>query len=219
MGQNTNQKAKDESIGAIQIRPFEMGFWLDSYDDLFSDFDPRPYSRRQISDDFLIELRRRFKEKPRGGIEISIYLPRAKRDSKIESSARKKMREYFGFERERLEKRQLGRKKTGVMYLAAGIFILILNAYIEWEFEPNRFLTLVGFMLAPVGWFSAWTSFERFLINPPEEMEKQEFFTRMQRCDFAFFDLENAERDYAESVEPKIIVKAAASVKTIGSSK
>ena len=32
--------------------------WLDDFDDIFSDFDPRPYSARELSDDFLDEVRK-----------------------------------------------------------------------------------------------------------------------------------------------------------------
>ena len=30
-----------------------VSIWIDSYDDVFSDFDPRSYDERNISDDFL----------------------------------------------------------------------------------------------------------------------------------------------------------------------
>ena len=36
---------------------------LDSYDDIFSDFDPRPYSERAMSGDFLLECKKASAEK------------------------------------------------------------------------------------------------------------------------------------------------------------
>jgi hypothetical protein len=37
---------------------FEISIWLDSYNDIFSDFDSRPFSERTVSDDFLSEVRK-----------------------------------------------------------------------------------------------------------------------------------------------------------------
>lgn len=176
------------------IKQYEIGFWIDSYDDLFSDFDPRPYSKRQISDDFLSELRRRFRETPKGGFEVNFYVPNQARDAKTEAAVKKKIRDYFSFEAERLSRTQTERRKTGVGYFFAGFFILSLNAYIEWEFSLNRPVTLFGFLLAPAGWFSMWNSIERILISPQEENERLDFFAKMQKCNFIFSDLEDANK-------------------------
>ena len=37
---------------------YSISLWIDSYDDIFSDFDPRPFSARNISDDFLYEVKK-----------------------------------------------------------------------------------------------------------------------------------------------------------------
>jgi len=36
----------------------DIGIWLDDYKDIFSDFDPRPYAERALSDDFISELKK-----------------------------------------------------------------------------------------------------------------------------------------------------------------
>ena len=37
------------------LQQSEISLLLDSYDDIFSDFDPRPYNQRALSQDFLAE--------------------------------------------------------------------------------------------------------------------------------------------------------------------
>ena len=39
----------------------ELNLWLDSYDDIYSDFDSSHYLKRRISEDFLYELRTEMK--------------------------------------------------------------------------------------------------------------------------------------------------------------
>ena len=36
----------------------DISIWLETYDDIFSDFDPKAYSERVLSDDFLVEIRK-----------------------------------------------------------------------------------------------------------------------------------------------------------------
>ena len=38
----------------VELREGNISLVLDSYDDLFSDFDPRDYSQKALSDDFLV---------------------------------------------------------------------------------------------------------------------------------------------------------------------
>ena len=56
------KKKGDHSLRSaemVQLQPRkEISFWLDSYDDLFSDFDPRPYAQKGFSEDFLDEAKR-----------------------------------------------------------------------------------------------------------------------------------------------------------------
>ena len=49
---------KEEQINAKKFREGNISIVLDSYDDLFSDFDPRPYRIRALSDDFLLECKK-----------------------------------------------------------------------------------------------------------------------------------------------------------------
>ena len=65
-----SEKDKQEAKQLSQI-----SMWMDSYDDIFSDFDPRPSSQRSISDDFLIESRRAAKDKVTGTFELKLLIP------------------------------------------------------------------------------------------------------------------------------------------------
>ena len=54
----------------------ELELWLDSYDDIYSDFDSRHYLKRRISEDFLHELRTEMKYNEQHASDMVLLLPR-----------------------------------------------------------------------------------------------------------------------------------------------
>ena len=74
---------------------FNISLLLDTYDDIFSDFDPRSYSQRALSDDFLLEAKKASRDKVSGKIELNFLVPAAARDIKQEAIIKKRLREHF----------------------------------------------------------------------------------------------------------------------------
>ena len=58
----------------------ELNLWLDSYNDIYSDFDNRHYLKRRISDDFLHELRTEMKYKEHHAGDMVLMVPKERRD-------------------------------------------------------------------------------------------------------------------------------------------
>ena len=61
----------------------EISILLDNYDDIFSDFDPRPYSERSLSDDLLNEARKASRDKNTGRLELRFLISEKMRDVKL----------------------------------------------------------------------------------------------------------------------------------------
>lgn len=68
---------KEEVSGKI-FRQGNISLILDSYDDIFSDFDPRPFSEKALSDDFLVECKRAARDKDRSVVELKLLVPTKK---------------------------------------------------------------------------------------------------------------------------------------------
>ncbi len=64
-----------------KIREANISLIIDDYEDIFSDFDPRDYIERAISDDFIQECKRSARDKLKG-IELRILVPKDKRNFK-----------------------------------------------------------------------------------------------------------------------------------------
>jgi hypothetical protein len=74
---------------------FEISIWLDSYNDIFSDFDSRPFSERTVSDDFLSEVRKVCDEKSRDKIHLKLSVPEKMRNTDDEKIIIKRLHLYF----------------------------------------------------------------------------------------------------------------------------
>ena len=52
-----------------------VSLWLDTYEDIFSDFDPHPYGQRALSEDFLAEARRAVRDRRDEVPELRFLVP------------------------------------------------------------------------------------------------------------------------------------------------
>ncbi len=84
-------KSKKEKL----LRMSEISLWLDHYDDIFSNFDPRPYSQKALSDDFLLETKRASRDKVSGQIELKFLVKAEMRNKKQENLIRRRLKEHF----------------------------------------------------------------------------------------------------------------------------
>ena len=83
---------------------FEISIWLDSYDDIFSDFDSRPLSERTVSDDFLSEVRKVCDEKSRNKIHLKLSIPESLRNTEDEKIIIKRLHLFFRNSHQLIEK-------------------------------------------------------------------------------------------------------------------
>jgi hypothetical protein len=169
------------------LRMSEISLILDTYDDIFSDFDPRPFDQRTISDDFLFEIRRASKEKPSGVIELKFMMPERLRKPEQEVLIRKRIREYFRAHYERVSSDIGDTKKTGTMMVAAGIVISVLTAVFVIPMNNDSLLKHVALvLLEPAGWFTIWEGANKLFSGWKELKPDLDFYRKMLRCEVTF---------------------------------
>ncbi len=93
------------------LKASEISIILDTYDDIFSDFDPRPYSERALSDDFLIEANKASRDKASGQIELIFLIPQKMRNIESEnliksSNLKKNLKLKISFSRKKANSRK-----------------------------------------------------------------------------------------------------------------
>ncbi len=81
--QNTDKtKGTEQRIKDIK----EISIAIDTWDDIFSDFDPRPLNIRALSEDFIAELKKRYRETRKGDFLVTIYAPISLKDAESEKA-------------------------------------------------------------------------------------------------------------------------------------
>jgi len=156
---------------------------LNSYDEMFSHFDDSPYSERALSDDFLKEIGKRYAETKKGTFEVRCTVPAAGRNPNTESLIKRRLRQYFRFRLDDIEKESRQTRKKGFIRLAAGIFLMFIEFLLSTADMPLRFLSIIA---AAGGWYAIFTGFEYTFDEPPEVREKRKFYTRFAECRYIF---------------------------------
>jgi hypothetical protein len=160
---------------------------LDSYNDIFSDFDPRQYSERALSDDFLYECKKASADK-KGKINLKFFIPKSKRVPLDEIKIKKRLKEHF--HKHFLEKkRELDKLKLeGFSWFVAGCLMLVLSAVFLDNNQGTFWYNLLIILAHPAGWFFMWEGLEKILITPNEKVPDYLFYKKMIGASISFFN-------------------------------
>ncbi len=178
----TNEDKKKELFEKSQI-----SLWMDSYTEIFSDFDPRPFSERSISDDFLIEAKKSAKENLSGKIDLKLLMPADKRNKTAESIIKKRLKEYFTYRYNLLDAKRKRLLVQGITFVLFGVFFMVLTTFILQELPKlNFFITLAAVIGEPAGWFLFWEGLYTTVFESKERKSDLDFNKRMSKINISF---------------------------------
>ncbi|MFH1210697.1 MAG: hypothetical protein V1645_02160 [archaeon] len=173
-----------EASDEVLLREGNISLVLDSYDDIFSDFDPRPYDQKALSDDFLLECKRAAEGK-KAEVELRLLIPKHRRNTDAELKIRKRLRNHFQkHSKEKEEEKRRIRRKGIILFIIGSILILATTLV----YQKEGFLyTLLIVILEPAGWFTIWTAFERIFIDSNEKVPDLGFYKVMSKTKVNFY--------------------------------
>lgn len=158
----------------------EISLRLDKYDDIFSDFDIRPYSKRALSIDFLDEIKRAANDKDRNGLDLVFYAREKDRDESQEAVIKERLTAHFKRHHHLLsvEKGRTLRMGTGMVVL--GVIFMILATLIIFE-DPaqNMLLSFLVVFLEPAAWFLLWEGMDQIIFNSKNINPELDFYRKM----------------------------------------
>lgn len=160
---------------------------LDSYNDLFSGFDPRPYHERSLSDDFLLEAKKASIDKVSGKIELNFLIPHKKRNEKEELVIKKRLRAHFK-KHYLLAKQELGHiRKEGISYALIGMLLMLIATSIIFHYTEESFLvSFLKILLEPAGWFLFWQGLDIAVFKARERKPELIFYEKMHKSQINF---------------------------------
>jgi hypothetical protein len=152
---------------------------LDDYEDLFSDFDPRPYSERSLSEDFLYELKHAARDKEEWGLALTLLVPPNARDTHHERVILERLRNHFRRHHKLLRAKRKGEIKTGVKMVSLGVAFMFLATYILYAYKQTFLTSFIVVLLEPAGWFTLWEGMSLILFHVKEIKPELEFYRKM----------------------------------------
>ncbi|MBK9793653.1 MAG: hypothetical protein IPP60_11350 [Sphingobacteriales bacterium] len=168
---------------------FEISIWLDSYNDIFSDFDSRPLSERTVSDDFLTEVRKVCDEKSRNKIHLKLSIPENQRNTDDEKVIINRLHLYFR-NTHHLIKQNLRRKNIrGFYYILAGTLLMLGASYISFQKPQKFYIHTLLILFEPAGWFFLWTGLEHLIYSSKSKKADLIYFNKMAEAVIRFVNL------------------------------
>lgn len=165
---------------------------LDQYGDIFSEWDPAPFKRRDIDPDLKLYLEGSSEEIPfRYPVELCFIIPKKTRDEQIEEESRNGLKNSFVFERYLLNKEL---KKTNIRmlrYVFLGFVFLGLGATFSNRFPDNAtFLPLLAEALVIGGWVFLWEAVSLFFFTNRELYHRCRIYKRLKNAPVFFREAE-----------------------------
>lgn len=163
----------------------EISIILDTYDDIFSDFDPRPYDVRSLSDDFLLEVRKATRHKG-SKVELKVMMPEALRKPEVEAIIKKRIKAHYRSTTDQIKKDILKMRQKGGLFVLVGVFILTIAVVLMSAVSEGFLQTFLLFLLEPAGWFTIWNGFDYLFIQPSSRYDERDFYHKMSNSDISF---------------------------------
>jgi len=168
------------------LKMSDVSLRIATYDDIFSDFDPRNYSQRALSHDFLAELKRATRDTSTGQLILHFMMPKDKRSFNDETLVKRRLREHFKKHYLMILDDVRKTKAKGIFMAILGVVFIAMAAFIEsLKFDYFLFHFLVV-LLEPAGWFTAWTGLDQIYYGIAQKREDLNFYEKMSNAEIVF---------------------------------
>jgi hypothetical protein len=164
----------------------EISIWIDKYDDVFSDFDSRPFADRSLSDDFLREVQKMTSHKTKGNMRLKFHVLDDQRNAESESIIINNLNAHFRHIAEVLKNEQKQILKKGYMLLGFGFVNILVIFFLTNLSAEKEYLHGIILMLEPIAWFTTWTGLDNVFQNARKGNPALDFNSRMAFAEISF---------------------------------
>jgi len=183
------KKKNKKGVKNLLLKEENISLVLNSYDEIYSDFDPRPYNQRALSHDFIVECKRASADKPEKGIELRFLIPRKKRNLNKENQIKKRLKDHFKKHFNEKHKFVNSMKFEGSIWCLIGICLMFIATYILFTYQDASLLTsFLVILLEPGGWFLFWEGLDKLIIESKKETPDLKFYRKMKDSKIYFLN-------------------------------
>jgi len=176
-------KQKQDALQSLK----EIDIAIDTWDDIFSDFDPSPFSERTLSEDFIVELKKRYRETRKGNFAVAIFAPASLKDPKAESTVIQRLKRHFKHRSLQRQKEIIAIRIKGVIFVLVGIgFLTFLTLAAYYKLFSNLTVEILGIVVMPLGWFGIWEGFSKIVDTSPKALREETLFKKLSTAQYRF---------------------------------
>lgn len=161
-------------------------YWLDDYNDIYSDFDSRHYEFRRISEDFLHELRMNMRYRQQSIEELILLVPGAKREEPTEAIIVNSLKKFFDAQYQLYRGKCRRKLNNSILLGAIGIVIMMLDATAIFLGIRSLATTLLSTIMEPASWFLLWTSVDYLIYDWNNLKKEMRFYEMLLETNIAF---------------------------------
>jgi len=181
--EDTQQRIKD-------IKEISIG--IDTWDDIFSDFDPRDLNDRTLSEDFIAELKKRYRETRKGSFLVIIYAPILLKDERSERIVIQRLKKHFKHRFMQAQKEINYTRIRGVFFVGVGIcFLAFLTLATYFKLFSELAMEMLGIILMPLGWFGIWEGFSKIVDTSRVSIHEAVLFNKLSKAKYQFKYIED----------------------------
>lgn len=159
---------------------------LDTYDDVYDDWDASPFKRRDIEDEFNDFVVNSSQDIPFNyDVSIVLFLPEAKRDEQKEITLIAAYRNYYAYALDRLNKRKTILYEKIISYLLLSIFMLGIG-YFFFRGARSIITSILHEGIFIGGWVFLWEFFTSIFITLRELQEEYRIVKRLYKAEVVF---------------------------------
>ncbi len=172
------------NVGAIHAN---ISLRLNSYEDIFSSFDPRPHSERALSIDFIQEAERASIDKTFEQLELRLMVPSKHRNNEQERTITKRLKTHFARHQTKLIQERKNLIKKGAFFSFVGLCIMLLASFVSFTYgNKTLFTAFLLVFLEPAGWFLLWEGLYQIVFEAEHTKPKLDFYKKMTNSNILF---------------------------------
>lgn len=167
----------------------DISIWIDNYDDIFSDFDPRDFSERNISDDFLSEVKKVSRESDYRVNELKLLTPQDSRNIENENIIIKRLHAHFRKNQSYYFEELKSQNRKGILFTVIGFVLMMLASYISSLKSDSFLMHSLLVMIEPAGWFLVWAGLDQLIFYSREKKPELEFYNKFSKSKIVFVSI------------------------------
>ncbi|MFP4164326.1 MAG: hypothetical protein ACLFQB_10560 [Chitinispirillaceae bacterium] len=160
---------------------------LETYEDMFSEWDPAPFKLRDIDPDLELYLEGCSDDIPfRYPVTLSFKIPKGSKKENIENQARNGLRNGFTFKRYFLKNDLKAANRRTLFFFLIGFAFLWVATSFPTQLLESPFPSIIVEGLFIGGWVFVWEAISLILFTTRGIQHKNKTYKRLQRAAIVF---------------------------------